>query len=360
MNMWMEAESPNLTKLAELPWVQAMAGCMQEPLWHGEGDVWTHTQMVLAALLALPEYADLSDAERFVLQWSTILHDIGKPVTTEMDEHGRIISPRHAKTGEKMARQVLWNLDLPLREQICAIVRLHGLPIWGIDKEKPIRQAVLASQRIPNKLLYLFAKADMLGRISEDLEENLYKVELYKELCKDAGAWDAPYSFENGHSSFRYFLKEEEWPTTLYDDTAFEIMVLSGIAGSGKDTYTTKFDLPMISLDEIRKELGIKVTDTRGQGKVAQLAYERAKGFCAKKQPFIWNSTNLTAEMRMRLLKTLSVYNPRFSWVYLETSYEKVMAHRSDYIPRKNLETMFRILEIPLPYEGHEVLYIRH
>jgi hypothetical protein len=28
------------------PWVEAMAGCMQDPLHHGEGDVWTHTRMV--------------------------------------------------------------------------------------------------------------------------------------------------------------------------------------------------------------------------------------------------------------------------------------------------------------------------
>ena len=359
MSAWMDAEMPNLNKLEELPWVQEMTTCMQDPIWHGEGDVWTHTQMVLEALMALPEYKDLSTEEQFVLQWSAILHDIAKPATTETNEKGRIISPRHAKTGEKMARQVLWNMDIVLREQICSIVRLHGLPIWGIDKELPIRQVVLSSQRIPNKLLYLFAKADMLGRITNDLEAQLYKVELFKELCKDASAWDMPYSFENGHSAFRYFLKGEEWPAALYDDTEFEVMVLSGIAGSGKDTYVAKFDLPMISFDEIRKELGIKATDAKGQGRVAQLAYERAKAFAAKKKAFIWNSTNLTADLRARFFQTLSVYNPRFKLVYLETSYENILASRGDYIPKKNIQAMFRILEIPLPYEAHEMLFIR-
>jgi len=355
----MQAGIPNLDKLETLDWVQAMAVCPQDPRWHAEGDVWTHSKMVLDAVLSLPEYAYFSAREQLVLQWAAILHDIGKPVTTETDEKGYIISPRHSKIGERMSRQVLWNLDLGLREEICAIVRLHGLPIWALHKEKSHRQALLAGQRIHNKLLTAFAKADMLGRVSNDQAEMLERIDFYKELCIEAESWEQPFSFENGHSTFRYFLKGEDWPAQLFDDTKFDVWAMSGIPGSGKDTFAATLKLPIISLDEIRKELGVKFTDAKAQGRVAQLAYERAKAFCAKKQSFIWNSTNLTADMRLRLLQTLAVYNPRFRWVYLETSYEKILEHRSEYIPTANLQTMFRILDMPLPYEGHEVRYIR-
>ena len=42
------------------PWAQLMAECMQEPEWHAEGDVWTHTRMVCDALVELPQWATLS------------------------------------------------------------------------------------------------------------------------------------------------------------------------------------------------------------------------------------------------------------------------------------------------------------
>ena len=36
----------------EFPWARQMIDCPQDVLYHAEGDVWTHTQMVVDALLA--------------------------------------------------------------------------------------------------------------------------------------------------------------------------------------------------------------------------------------------------------------------------------------------------------------------
>jgi len=38
------------------PWVRSMAVCPQDALWHAEGDVWTHTRMVVAELQRLPDW----------------------------------------------------------------------------------------------------------------------------------------------------------------------------------------------------------------------------------------------------------------------------------------------------------------
>ena len=35
------------------PWCQAMKNCAQDAEWHSEGDVWTHTKMVLAHALVM-------------------------------------------------------------------------------------------------------------------------------------------------------------------------------------------------------------------------------------------------------------------------------------------------------------------
>ncbi len=46
------------------PWMQTLATCQQEPEWHAEGDVLTHTGMVLRELCAMQEWRGLPAEER--------------------------------------------------------------------------------------------------------------------------------------------------------------------------------------------------------------------------------------------------------------------------------------------------------
>ena len=43
------------------PWCQAMADCDQDAEWHSEGDVWTHTKMVLMQLGKIVQQGGLRD-----------------------------------------------------------------------------------------------------------------------------------------------------------------------------------------------------------------------------------------------------------------------------------------------------------
>jgi len=60
-------------------------------------------------------------------------------------------------------------------------------------------------------------------------------------------------AFHNSHSRFKFFQTQAEFPAEIYDDTQFEVVIMSGIAGSGKDTYVRKLDLPVVSLDDLRQ-----------------------------------------------------------------------------------------------------------
>lgn len=345
--------------LESLDWVMDMQQCMQDPEFHAEGDVWTHTRMVMEALVALPEYQALSAEDQNLLLHAALLHDVAKPACTVV-ENGRIRSPRHAKVGEKIAREILWDFDFSFREKVCALVRLHGLPLWGMEKTNSIRSAILAGWRVRNELIYILAKADVLGRISDTWDDLMYRLEIYRELCLENQCFYAEHPSFNDHSKFRYFWSDETYPTEIYDDTTHEIVMLCGIAGSGKDTeYQRRYaQLPLVSLDQIRQELKIKPDDKSGQGKVVQLAYERAKAFCRSKQSFVWNSTNLTAEMRSKLILTLRVYDPRFTIVYVETSQKDIFRRRRADIHIDVLERMIRQLEVPLEGEAHAVRYV--
>ena len=59
-----------------------MAAVPQDPEWHGEGDVLTHTKMVADALFRLPEYQALDAQAQHILFASALLHDVEKRSTT--------------------------------------------------------------------------------------------------------------------------------------------------------------------------------------------------------------------------------------------------------------------------------------
>jgi len=346
----------NWGAIDQFEWVPPMKACPQDAIWHAEGDVYTHTKMVVEALLTLPEFLLLSPSEQYILFLSALLHDVAKPQCT-VEEDGRILAPKHAKVGEKVARELLWDADLTIREQVCSLVRHHGLPLWSLQKPNPNRAVIESSLRVNNAWLYMLAKADILGRICPDQEELLERIEFFKELCLENECFHQPKKFYNTHSRFRFFFTHAEYPSTLYDDTQFEVIIMSGIAGSGKDTWLKGNVLPVVSLDDIRRAWKVKRGDKKGQGQVIQEAYKRAKSYCIQKQSFIWNSTNLTKDMRGKLINTLSVYNPCFRIVYVEAPLQTLIARRKGEIPASAIRKMSRILDFPQVYEVHEIEY---
>jgi putative nucleotidyltransferase with HDIG domain len=359
-NLWSKDGKPNWEVIEMQDWFIDLQICPQDPIFHAEGDVGIHTKMVVNELMDLEEFQALNQYDQQILSWSALLHDIGKPKCTMTDEDGAIRAPKHAAIGEKMARRMLWDMDFKAREAICSLIRLHGLPIWCLDKPNPNRAVAMASLRLTNKHLYLLSKADVLGRKSTGQDDFLERIEFYKEFSIEQECWEQAKTFHNTHSQFKFFHKYSNYPAVIYDDTTFEIILLSGIPGSGKDTYAKSKSLPIISLDAIRAELKIKITDKKAQGKVAQEAYKRAKEFAAKKRSFVWNSTNLTNELRTKIINTLSVYNPRFKLVYVETSSANILERRRATIPVRKLEKMIDMLEIPLPNEVHTIQYLRN
>lgn len=98
-----------------LPEVEAMRGVAQPPQYHPEGDVFTHTLLVLRAL----------KQPTLELAFAALLHDVGKPPTFAVRE--RIRFDGHAELGARMAEQIGERLRLGGRqiESIAALVRDH-------------------------------------------------------------------------------------------------------------------------------------------------------------------------------------------------------------------------------------------
>ena len=106
--MWTINKNKNWDALQEFSWVKDMNGIMQSPIHHREGDVATHTQLVLHALENLEDYKSLSSQEKEIVWAAALLHDVEKRSTTFVDEDGKIVSPGHAKKGAMTTRQILY------------------------------------------------------------------------------------------------------------------------------------------------------------------------------------------------------------------------------------------------------------
>ena len=147
----------------------------------------------------------------------------------------------------------------------------------------------------------------------------------------------------------------------LYDDTWGEVILLSGLPGTGKDTWIQEnlSDFPMISLDEIRKELHIKPTEN--QGEIIKTAQSRAREYLRRRQPFIWNATNLTRDIRTKQCSLFEQYCARVHIIYLETAWkirENRDLERSDFVPEAVVEKMLEKTVPPTPDEAQIVEWI--
>jgi putative nucleotidyltransferase with HDIG domain len=368
VSMWTFSENKEWAFLEQqYSWVGDMAETPQDPVHHAEGNVAVHTQMVLAALQTLPEYAKLDAQAREILWTAALLHDVEKRSTTVTDDQGRVSSPGHAKKGAQTARLILYrDLATPfaIREQVVGLVRYHGLPLWLLERQDALKTLIRSAFEVNTQWLSLLARADVLGRICDDQEEWLYRIDCFEEFCKEHHCWGTERPFANPVAKMR-FLHTADAPVDYvpYDSPVFEVVLMSGLPGAGKDSFIRKHfvDLPVISLDGIREEWKVAADDKTANGRVIQEAKERAKVLLRRKQGFVWNATNITVQMREQLIDLFLTYRAAVRIVYLEVPYLVLTAqnkNREAVVPQKVLERLINKLEVPAGWEAHTVSWI--
>ena len=344
-----------------------MSQTEQNPEFHTEGDVWTHTKMVCETLVKLDAFRSITEDKQHAVFLAALLHDIGK-ITTTRWEDGKWTSPNHTLAGSKMARQFLWQelglCGMPekqqLRETVCNLIRYHSFPPHAIDDPDGKRKLLAIAANGQNcsgftiELLSILCEADALGRVCLDENDRIHMAEqvlLCREFAKESGCYDAPYPFPSALTQFSYLGRKDIAPEVeLYDDTWGEVILMSGLPGTGKDTWINEHnpDLPMISLDEIRREMNIPPTDN--QSKVVEIARERAREMLRKKQPFVWNATNISPMVRAKQIKLFTQYHASTRIVYLETDWNEQLrrnANRPDEVPEAAICHMMEELVLP-------------
>jgi putative nucleotidyltransferase with HDIG domain len=357
---------PDAALLLTQDWWREMRTCPQDVIHHAEGDVATHTQMVMTELLALLEFATCSTEERGILLLAALLHDIGKPETTREEPGGRITARGHSGRGEIMARRLLWEAGIPfaIREAVTALIRFHQYPFYLIEREDARFQALRISQSARCDLLAILAEADMRGRICSDQEAMLLNVALFREFCEEQNCLRGPYAFASDHSRFLYFRSGGERDPAYHayeTGQAPELILLSGLPGVGKDTYRQRYlnEFPVVSLDAIREEIGVAPTD--GQEPVLALARERARQYLRRGESLVWNATNLSRELRGHRLSFADDYRARVRIIYIEVpaAVQRLQNRsRPARVPDGAMVRIFRQWETPDLTEAHQLVLI--
>lgn len=179
-----------------LPEVEAMRGCQQPPQFHPEGDVFTHTKLVLASLPPDPSPE---------LALAALLHDVGKPPTMTITD--RIRFNNHHKVGAEMADVICRRLACSneLREKVVHMVERHMRFVDFPDMRASTMRKFLSSPLIDEELQ--LHRADCLGCYNPLDTYELAAARLAEQRADEATKGALPKPFVTGEDLIELGLK---------------------------------------------------------------------------------------------------------------------------------------------------------
>lgn len=195
----------------------------------------------------------------------------------------------------------------------------------------------------------------MFARTKKNTLDN---IALFDQQAQDLDCWDKPYAFPDTATRSRYILShgKRDADTPIFLPEAFEVIVLSGLPASGKDTFCAQYDWPVLSYDDTRAQLGFK--HGQGTGAIVHAVHDQARELLRKKQSFIWNATHLSESMRQPALNLIRQYGGSPTIVCLEANKEELLARntqRSTSLPNSKLLEMVHKWEMPWSWEADAV-----
>ncbi|MBU0720036.1 HD domain-containing protein [bacterium] len=162
-----------LGALKYFPELEAIIGVQQNPVYHPEGDVWTHTMLTLDAMTRLKTDDDKTN---LVLMLAALCHDFGKAVTTK-EKMGVITSISHETAGLIPAKNFIRRLSNQneLIERVLPLIQYH-LMVTQLYEQKSKDSALLRlATKVNMQELLLLSRADFLGRTTEESKSGVYK-----------------------------------------------------------------------------------------------------------------------------------------------------------------------------------------
>ncbi|MEL6338851.1 MAG: AAA family ATPase [Myxococcota bacterium] len=379
-----------------LPLLRELRFTRQDPGWHAEGNVHIHTGMVMDEAYAwLRRQDDWSAEQRFELILSALLHDIAKPLCTADNEvRGtmRVTARGHEIMGRShLAPLLIGQLPYPSLERVLGAVGYHNEPRRLVLRDGKEGDYARVCRSVDPRLVYALELADMRGRISHDRDSQVETIELYRLGAEEHGAfvrggkWKTEWRdriADHFHDE-KPAMRDLAWGEALrqaeqgkihsaeeaiaqayrFRDDFPEVVVMVGLSGSGKSHYVSRHlsDHDVISLDEIREDIGADRGDQRQNDRVLHEARDRLKGALRAKKRVVWDATSIRKDFRKRVASLGFDYGALVSFVVIHAPLDLIRKRnrqRGHAVEESVWSRQLERLQWPELHEAHQTHFV--
>jgi predicted kinase len=317
--------------------------------WHLEGDVWTHSLLVLQA------YAH-SDQPDVCVGLTALLHDIGKPQAARvLRERQRVVFQGHESLSAWMAWGLLHDealsLSMPERLRIFSLIALHGCLYtgWFAEDETLKRQQLTSAFSGMGQVFW----QQLLRQIGNDMQGQV--------------------TLNSNHKSQLIALDDliQDASKPVAQGQGVPIVFLIAPPGAGKSSLRKRYQgFTVISRDDVL----LQVTKTDNYRQAWQIHDEQQlaslvdstlnaafRHAVQQQEPILMDLTNLTRKARRRWLSQLSAdYEPQARMVMASdtTLWQRNQQRADKAIPDAVLKQMLLSFEHPLCDEFADIAYV--
>ena len=374
----------------DFPLLKQYKDTIQDPVWHAEGDVHIHTDMVLAETYELINTHDLDRKSAQVLVLAALFHDYGKPLSTkpvEIKGEEKIAAPHHEELGASRLLFCKPPFELSQSDwmRVLNLVAYHHIPKRLVVKDLGKNEYFKLTRRVKDiELLYLLEVADMKGRTCKDKDKQIEILEIFKMFCIEYQVWDQnPYAgcigmvkekfpdhanpewiasqmasrFEDGQI---HMLEEEIARAYQYKDSQCHLVIMCSLPGAGKSTLV-KNDYKgyeVISLDEIRDEIAKCRSIQSLNDDVARVGHERLREALRARKNIVWDATTYRKDFRSKVAQLGFDYKAFVEIVFMHKPLDVIFAQndsRKHAVPKEAMLSIIDAFQKPDIDECHEL-----
>lgn len=385
--------SPNLDDFLSLlsndfPLLSLFKDTEQDNVWHAEGDVHIHTQMVMSEMATIlnTEASHLSQEDKESLMLSALFHDIAKPLTTYtvfQDGRNKVKASKHEEVGMSYLAYRLSQLPITPQQyhDVMMLVGYHQVPKMLVIKDQSRYHYHQLARQARLELFYYLERADMLGRIANDIDDQLLYLEIFKDNAIEYGCFENnqgeldimhplishPYLYQKGFDALLTgeIFQPEEALSKFYTqvDNHPSITLLCGLSGVGKSTYIHNNcgQETVISLDQIRMEVSGNIFDRKKESLVVNIAKSRLQDALRNKQSIVYDSTALRSDFRKKVLRLAHGYHAISKTVLLTDHVDVIKRQnkqRNHVLDDTVIDQQLKRFEFPMMSESHQFEWI--
>lgn len=385
----------------DYPLLQRFCDTEQDPQWHSEGDVEVHTEMVLQETYRLIEdtLAHWRDDDKVTLLLAAIFHDYAKPICTTkriINDVERTVAPKHESVGASLLMHCTppFNLTSSQWRDVISLTAYHHIPKLLVVKEADYPPYFRLSRQVPSlEMLYYLEVADMRGRECDDKAKQLEIMELFRLFAEDAkcfSSWEykdlskqialtfntsslpgemaglaqrvqdtAMIHLEEG----RIYAMEEELSIAFNYLEQSHVIVLCGVAGSGKSTWVERLpsSFERIELDSIRETLKAGRESQSDNDAVLRTAMDKLRNALREKRHVVWDATGYRRDFRSRVINLAVAYGAYTEIVAFQCDKQTLLQRnkfRKHPVPENILTDMIAKYQWPEVGEAHRLTWI--